>query len=340
MLVLSAGFQTTVQDCGRFGFREYGVAISGALDSHALRILNLLVGNDQCAAGLEICSGRVRMKFNDDRLVAWGGGDIDALVGSQAVPPLHCARVSPGDLCEIFSRQGRSWLAISGGISVPEVLGSRSTDLRAAFGGWHGRSLRDGDELPLGPQCDLTARIAEQMNGAIADWSAPQFSSSRAKSRDPAEVTLEKAPREPSTSLGMTLRIIPGKTWSDETGRKLRSENFSVAMNSDRMGLRLEGARIVDANKDAELVSEAVTPGTIQLPRDGTPILLLADCQTIGGYPKLAHVITVDLARAAQLQPLDEVRFELTTLESARELLRERERDTAIFRAGLQARFG
>jgi len=135
------------------------------------------------------------------------------------------------------------------------------------------------------------------------------------------------------------LRVIRGKNWDDDIGKKLLAQKFRVAMNSDRMGLRLEGGEMVSANP-RELVSEAVAPGTIQLPRGGTPVVLLGDCQTIGGYPKIAHVITVDLGYAAQLQPLEEARFELIELEEARDLLRERERDVALFRAGLEARFG
>jgi antagonist of KipI len=315
------------------------VATAGALDPAALRVLNLLVGNDECAAALEIATGRVRLSFADNRLVAWSGGDFDVRIGENVVPSLHGGRISPDATCEISPKRGRAWLAISGGIDVPEVLGSRSTDLRAAFAGWHGRALRDGDQLPLFEPSALANRIAAKMKDSISDWSGPQLSSFRTQSREPAQVTLKAAPRDPSTSLGMTLRIIPGKNWTDEIALKLLSENFRVAMNSDRMGLRLEGTKI-EAGDNRELVSEAVAPGTIQLPRDGAPIVLLADCQTVGGYPKLAHVITVDLAPAAQLQPIDEVSFELATLELAQELLHERERDIALFRAGLKARFG
>ncbi len=314
--VLSAGFGTTVQDCGRFGSRKIGVATAGALHVAALRVLNLVVGNDERAAGIEINTGRLRLKFTDERLIAWSGGDFDVHIETDSIPALHCARTLAGAQCEILPKRGRAWLAISGGIDVPEVLGSRSTDLRARFGGWHGRALRDGDELPLRPMSAASLRIAQSTTGTVADWSAPQFVR--------------------GTNI---LRIIRGKNWNDEAGSRLLATTFRVAMNSDRMGLRLEGARIEPAD-ESELVSEAVAPGTIQLPRGGMPIVLLADCQTIGGYPKLAHVITVDLARAAQLQPMDEVRFEITTLEHAQDLLRTRERDIALFRAGLQARFG
>jgi antagonist of KipI len=315
--VISAGFQTTVQDCGRFGLRKFGVTPGGALDSVSLRLANLLVGNSEGAAGLEISSGRIRLNIKGERLLAWGGGEFEVRLEDHPVAILHCARVSGGAGIEISpKRGGRAWLAISGGIDVPEILGSRATDLRAHFGGWHGRALCDGDELPLGRESELCAHMRQEISDSISDWSAPRF-----------------------VGHGKFLRIIRGKNWDEETGTKLLTQKFRVAMNSDRMGLRLEGGEIVFVNP-RELVSEAVAPGTIQLPPGGAPVVLLGGCQTIGGYPKIAHVITVDLGCAAQLQPLDEVRFELIELEEAHELLRERESEIALFRAGLAARFG
>ena len=313
--VISAGFQTTVQDCGRIGLRKFGVTPGGALDPISLRLANLLVGNLECTAGLECVSGRLRLRFHDERILAWSGGEFEVRLGDKLVPVLHCARVST-DIEILPQRGGRAWLAISGGINVPESLGSRATDLRAHFGGWEGRALRDGNELPLGVESELCARVRDEIPDHVSDWSAPRF-----------------------VGRGKPLRIIRGKNWNDDIGPKLLAQKFRVAMNSDRMGLRLEGEEIASANR-RELVSEAVTPGTIQLPPSGAPVVLLQGCQTIGGYPKIAHVITVDLGYAAQLQPLDEVRFELIELEEARQLLRKREREIALFRAGLEARFG
>jgi antagonist of KipI len=315
--VISAGFQTTVQDCGRFGLRKFGVTPGGALDSVSLRLANLLVGNSEGVAGLEISSGRVRLKVNGERLIAWSGGEFELRVEDHPVPILHLARVSADAIIEISpKRGGRAWLAISGGMDVPQILGSRATDIRARFGGWQGRALRDGDELPLGAESELCPRMRKEIPDCVSDWSAPRF-----------------------VGHGKFLRIVRGKNWDDETGTKLLRQKFRVAMNSDRMGLRLEGGEIVFANP-RELVSEAVAPGTIQLPPGGGPVVLLGGCQTIGGYPKIAHVITIDLGYAAQLQPLDEVRFELIEVEEARELLREREHEIALFCAGLEARFG
>ena len=314
--VLSAGFQTTVQDCGRPGLRKFGVTPGGALDSISLRLANLLVGNFEGAAGLEISSGRIRLQIDSDRLIAWSGGEFEVRLGGSLVPILHCARVSASADIEILpKRGGRAWLAISGGVNVPEVLGSRATDLRAHFGGWEGRALRDGDELPLGAEAELCARVRDEIPDHVSDWSAPRFVGRRHR-----------------------LRIIRGRNWDGDIGAKLLAQRFRVGMNSDRMGLRLESEDIAASRR--ELVSEAVTPGTIQLPPSGAPMILLQGCQTIGGYPKIAHVITVDLGYAAQLQPLNEVGFELIELEGARQLLREREREIALFRAGLKARFG
>jgi antagonist of KipI len=313
--VISAGFQTTVQDCGRTGLRKFGVTPGGALDPISLRLVNLLVGNLECTAGLECISGRLRLRFHDERILAWSGGEFEVRLGDKLVPVLHCARVST-DIEILPQRGGRAWLAISGGINVPEILGSRATDLRAHFGGWEGRALRDGDELPLGVESELCARVRDEIPDHVSDWSAPRF-----------------------VARGKLLRIIRGKNWDDNIGAKLLAQKFRVAMNSDRMGLRLQGEEIASASR-RELVSEAVTPGTIQLPPSGAPVVLLQGCQTIGGYPKIAHVITVDLGYAGQLQPFDEVRFELVELEEARQLLREREREIALFRAGLEARFG
>ena len=315
--VISAGFQTTVQDCGRAGLRKFGVTPGGALDPISLRLANLLVGNLECSAGLECTSGRLRLRLHDERLWACAGGEFELRVGEHLVPILHCARVSAGAIIEVSpKRGGRAWLAISGGINVPEILGSRATDLRAQFGGWEGRALRDGDELPLGTESELCPRMGDEIPDHVSDWSGPRL-----------------------IGRGKFLRVVRGKNWDDDVGTKLLAQKFRVAMNSDRMGLRLEGEEIVSASA-RELVSEAVAPGTVQLPPSGAPVVLLQGCQTIGGYPKIAHVITVDLGCAAQLQPLDEVRFELIELEEARELLRERERDIALFRAGLEARFG
>ncbi len=314
-VVTRAGFLTSVQDLGRTGFRQFGVSTSGALDSFGLRVANLLVGNDEGAAGLEITLGGLQIRFEDERIVAWCGGEFDAQIGSRALPAGHVAHLQAGDELKFGRAQigCRCWLAISGGIDVPVVLGSRSTDLRANFGGLEGRTLRDGDQLSLGE-----FRQSETAAAGISSWTAPH-NWARPASRHPS------------------LRFIRGVDWkrfNDVTIQRFMQHEFSVLPDSDRMGVRFDGSEL-KREDETDLISESVAPGTIQVPPSGKPILLLGDCQTIGGYPKIAHVITVDLGIAAQLRAGDGVRFFEVSLQDARRMLMERERDLERFRIGL-----
>jgi antagonist of KipI len=315
-VVTRAGFLTSVQDPGRTGFRQFGVSTSGALDSFALRVANLLVGNDEGAAGLEITLGGLQLRFEDERIVAWCGGEFDVQIGSRALPAGHVAHLQAGDELKFGRAQigCRCWLAISGGIDVPVVLGSRSTDLRASFGGLEGRALRDGEVVLLGPP----PGSSPPATGEISSWTAPHD-------------WVSPASRHPS------LRFVRAVDWSrfdDVTIQRFTNHEFSVSPDSDRMGVRLDGSEL-KREDETDLISEAVAPGTIQVPPSGKPILLLGDCQTIGGYPKLAHVITVDLGIAAQLRAGDGVRFSEVSLQDAHRLLVERERDLERFRIGL-----
>ena len=321
LFVRSAGFLTSVQDLGRTGYRQSGIAIGGALDSHALRVANVLVSNEDGRAGLEATLGKLRLRFEDQRVVAWCGGAFTVRIGTEDIPPGHAALVAKDEELVMTAPQAgsRAWLAISGGIDVPPVLGSRSTDLRGNFGGHEGRTLRDGDLLPLGAPSVLPARVTVAFGRRkIADWTAPS-----------AWVTTAQRNR--------FLRVVRGADWprfTSEAQISVTGEPFTVTLDSDRMGARLDGA-ILDRLDPSDLVSEAVAPGALQVPPSGKPILLLGDCQTIGGYPRIAHVITVDLPIAAQLWPGDLVRFHEVSLAEAQELLREREDDFARFRIGL-----
>lgn len=318
MIVTRAGFLTSVQDLGRTGFREFGVSTSGALDPFALRVANLLVDNDEGAAGLEITFGGLHLHFQDERIVAWCGGEFDVSIGAAPLPAGHTALVRSGEELEFGRAQTgcRAWLAISGGVDVPIVLGSRSTDLRANFGGFDGRALRDGDVIPLGPRPGSPIPATR-----ISSWTAPGDWVSPAKPNP-------------------ILRFLRGMDWTRfnaSTLQRLTSEPFTVSPDSDRMGVRLTGPELPRAD-NVDLISEAVAPGTVQVPPSGQPILLLGDCQTIGGYPKIAHVITVDLGMAAQLRAGDRVRFSEVSLDDAHQLLLQRERALERFRIGLSLR--
>jgi antagonist of KipI len=323
-LIRQSGFLTTVQDAGRAGRRACGISPGGACDPFAARLVNLLTGNPEGAAVLEIALGGLRLEVDRARLVAWSGGGFTVRVEGEILPPGCPAVLRPGEqLAFSYAHAGcRAWLAIAGGVETPCVLGSRSTDLQAGFGGLEGRALRGGDRLPLGEPSAPAQRLAEQMDRRpIASWSAPGNWTRTALAQP-------------------TLRVIQGAEWGHftrEAHAALLGELFTVTPDANRMGARLTGPPLPPAREE-ELLSSGVAPGTLQAPPHGHPILLLADAQTIGGYPRLAHVITVDLPLAAQLRPGDGVRFREVSLPEAHELLHERERHLARFRLGLSLR--
>lgn len=293
--VLAGGLQTTVQDLGRFGYRHLGVGVAGALDGYSARVANLLAGNAEDSALLEIALQGPRLRFHQAARIAITGADIDARADGIAIPGWHQVDVPGG--CELAigpCRHGaRAYLAIAGGVQVPTLLGSASTDLRAGFGGTEGRGLAAGDRLALGP-----AAVAPVTAPTIAPW------------------WLNPQPdldfRQPM------IRVLPGRD-AVVPAMALYSHAWRVSAQGNRQGLRLHGAALV-AFDPTERLSEPVAPGTVQLPPDGQPIVLLAEAQTIGGYPRIGHVIGADMPRLAQLRPGDAVRFEMTDAPTARAL--------------------
>lgn len=298
--VRRAGMQTTVQDLGRAGFRADGVPLSGPMDRLALRLANILVGNDECAAALEFTLLGPELEFTHDTLVAAAGGDFGGM-------PLWQPLVVPAKTSVRFSaaRSGcRGYLAVAGGVVVPAVLGSASTYLRAKLGGFEGRALREGDVI----------RVPETQRRVAPHWRI-----------DPQML--------PPYSATPAVRVVRGAQASD-FGRTFFESPYKVTAQSDRMGLRLKGPTLVRRSQ-AELRSMPVVPGTIQVPPDGQPIVLMADAQTIGGYSQIAHVVTVDLPLVAQLRPGDAMTFQEVALEEAHELALARERGLAMLRHGV-----
>jgi antagonist of KipI len=296
MTVQRAGALTTVQDLGRPGHRAAGVPVGGAVDSVSLRLANLVVGNDENAAGLECTLAGPSLSFSADAILAIGGAQV---AGVQSLRPIRVRRSEMLSLVRIVSGC-RAYIAIAGGgIDVPPVLGSRSTELRSGWGGFQGRSLRDGDIVKL--------------------MSIPFV--------DPASFTISAPPAREDT-----LRIVRGEAWDDEA----LAGQFIVTTQSDRMGVRLQGeAKRRRKHGGQQQFSAAVVPGAIQLPPDCNPIVLLADAQTIGGYPVVAHVIAADLLAAAQLRPGERVSFREVSLEGARAAWRGQQRWLAIVRQGI-----
>lgn len=297
LLVEAPGFLTTVQDLGRPGYAASGVSASGAADPVALTIGNRLVGNEARAAALEMTIVGGAFRFEDDGVVALTGADPGARLGDRPAAPWRAVTVRAGETltCTALRGGARAYLCIRGGISVPLVLGSASTHLLTALGGFAGRALRAGDRVPLG-----TAGTRAPVRDPI----------------DPSEI--------PGYRPGDPFRVTPGPqaSWFDGHATSiLYDSEWRVAEACDRMGIRLEGGRIHMIGP-RELVTEGVALGAIQVPPAGAPIVLFVEHQTTGGYPKIANVIAADLARLGTLRPRDSLRFAPVSLTEARALLR------------------
>lgn len=300
--VVEPGPFTTVQDEGRPGWQAFGMPPAGAMDRYAYRVANMLVGNRPGAAALEMTLRGGRFRFERPCLAALCGADMQAVLGGVPVANWSSFRARAGDeLALDFAAGGcRAYLAVRGGIGVAPVLGSRSTDARAGIGGHEGRPLRAGDRLPLGTD-------------ALADPGPRRL--------DP--------PCVPDCAGPIRLRVLPGPQDDHFTAAGIETffgSAFVVSTDSDRMGCRLDGPAIEHAGP-VEIISDALVNGSVQIPGHGRPILLLADRQTAGGYPKIGTVIGPDLRLLAQARPGDTVRFAPCTEDEALAALR-RERET------------
>jgi len=332
LTVLKPGLHTTIQDSGRAGWRSCGVSAGGAMDEVAMRMANLLVGNDEYAAVLELTLVGGRFYCNNDVLIAICGADLSPSADGDPIPmnrPVFLARgseLSFGPACSGC----RAYVAVAGGIDVPDMLGSKSADTRAGFGGGFGRALAEGDAIgsrPYSPKSEVLLKKIRTMAKKI--WGAPNWS---------AALPSASGSRQRG-SRSVTLRLVPGAEWDDFTpvSRKTLLESFyRLEASSDRMGLRLSGEGL-SRNGREELSSHGVVPGTIQVPAGGQPIILGAGCQPTGGYPKIAHVITADWPILAQAAPGDRMSFEMVDLETAERELANREKELARLKAGMLA---
>ena len=286
--VLSPGLLTTVQDAGRTGWRACGIGVGGAMDRHSHAIANLLVGNANDAATLEITLTGPTIRLRRAATMALTGATMAVQADGITLPSWRPIALPSGCVltCGPCRSGARAYLAFDGGIEASPVLGSRSTNLRGGFGGHEGRALRAGDMLPLG--ASHAAPVASDAPHIAAWWID-------------AEPDLD-------FSDSIAVRVLPG---SDSTtpDDALRSQEFVVDAASDRQGLRLRGDQPIRIEQARERISEPVVPGTVQLPPDGQPIVLLADAQTVGGYPRIAHVIAADLPRLAQRRAGQKLHF-------------------------------
>jgi antagonist of KipI len=300
--ILAPGPLTTVQDMGRYGFGRYGVPPSGALDSFSLRVANLLVGNPEAEAGIEITLMGLKVRFLTDLIVALCGADLQPHLNGKPFDLWRSQIVGKGDTLFLKApRSGcRAYLAVGGGISLEPVLASKSTNLASRFGGYEGRSLKKGDIL---------------------------FTRDPEKHFRSAGKTFNPEGR-PAYTGNWELRVLLGpqdQDFPEESKRLFLDSFFAVSPQSDRVGIRLSGPAL-HRKKDLgdSIISEGIVPGAIQIPGDSQPIILLVETVT-GGYRKIATVISADLPLLGQIKPGDRVRFQEVSMQAALRALQERE---------------
>ena len=285
--IINPGMLTTIQDKGRFGFQKSGIGQAGAMDQEAYSAANKLVGNMLNEAVLEMTMLGAALKFTDDALCALTGADMEAKLDGENVATYAAFYVKAGQKLTLgYAKNGmRSYLAVQGGIDVPKVLGSRSTDIKSGLGGYEGRALKKGDVLAVTEHEDLP----------------------------PIYKTLPK----PDFPMDLEIRVILGPQddyFTDKGIAAFLGAAYSVTPQSDRMGIRLDGAA-VENKAGVDIVSDGITFGSVQIPASGTPIIMMADHQTAGGYAKIATVVSKDLAKLAQAQPGCKIHFKKTSLQ-------------------------
>ena len=298
--VLNGGLFTTVQDKGRFKYQKFGVPVSGVMDSFSYKIANLLVGNSSGEAVLEATMVGPEIEFLDDTVIAVTGGDLGFSINGETAPMWQAHPVMKGDKISFSDlyKGIRAYIAFFGGIDVPVVMESRSTYVKSGIGGYCGRALKTGDLL------------------RIEDFE-----------RKLEEYPLKKVPEEhiPSYSEDIEIRVVmgPQNDFFTEKGiEKLLNEFYTAGMECDRMGIRLDGEEI-EHKTGSDIISDAISFGSIQIPLSGKPIIMMADRQTVGGYTKIATVISADLPKLAQTKPGDRIKFKEVSLEEALSAMKE-----------------
>ncbi len=321
------GLLSTIQDMGRRYFLSQGVPLSGSLDTLSARIANKAVGNNDNEAVCEFTYADAQFKAETDLLIAYAGDGAKLISGERKLPAERPLFIPSGSVMELINNSAGShtYLAVAGGWDVPEIMGSKSTYLPATFGGLEGRQCRAGDMLSSAePLTDVSAKILESLKGPEINypgWSIPRrllFPTDR-----------------------KNIRVTQGPEFGwFESGSVIDffSTPYTLSRQSNRMGYHLEGA-LIGRTKTEELLSTAVMPGTIQVAGGGSMVLLMADCQTTGGYPRIGQLAAVDLPLCGQLKPGDVINFEQISRQDAEKLYLEREQQLHRFSMAVKNRY-
>ncbi|MBU5269200.1 biotin-dependent carboxyltransferase family protein [Clostridium cochlearium] len=294
------GLLTLIQDSGRYGYQQYGVPVSGAMDSFSHRMANILVGNNENEAVLEATVLGPEIEFTNDSLIAVTGGDLSPALNGEAIAMWESLQVKTGDVLSFsgIKRGCRSYIAFAGGIKVENVMGSKSTYVKAKIGGLHGESLKAGDIIKIGDLNNISIKYRK-----LPDKYIPNYSSV-------SEVRVVLGPQD--------------DYFTEKGLDKFLSTEYKVTNECDRMGYRLEG-EVIEHIDSGDIISDGINFGAIQIPSHGQPIIMMSDRQTAGGYTKIANVISIDLPKIAQLKPGDIIKFKKVSIYEAQKLLKEME---------------
>lgn len=308
---LNGGFLTTVQDMGRTGYQEAGVSVSGVMDQRSAALANILVGNDAGEAVIEVTLMGPMIEFTEDNVVAVTGGNLGARLNGKEMPMYQAVAVKKGDAMSFAGMMSgsRAYIAFAGGLDIPKVMGSKSTNLKLKIGGFHGRKLGAGDEI------GFTAPKAALPN-----------------------MYLRKIEPDDFTGTSCTLRVVMGPQddcFTDKGIETFLNSEYTYTNECDRMGSRCEG-EVIEHKNGGDIITDGIAFGAIQVPSHGRPIIMMADHQTTGGYTKIAGVISVDLPKVAQARPGYKVRFEKVSIEEAQRLYREQLKEFAALKEKLE----
>lgn len=312
--IIKPGLLDTLQDLGRNGFGSWGINPCGVMDRYAAKVANLLVGNCENEAVMEVHFPGPQILFEQNTLIAITGANFSATVNDEEIPRWQPVVVRRNTVLQFSSlvEGARCYLAVHGGFCAEKWLNSYSTNLKAGVGGWHGQPLRKGDELPFKENTIYFAGLLkEESNFEALPW----------------RVNTEKIYRWPHE-----IGFIPGHEWDHLSAASRESfiqNNFLIHPSSDRMGYQLKGSPLV-MERPVELVSSAVSFGTVQLLPNGQLIILMADHQTTGGYPRIAHVVSAHLPKLAQLRPCDTIQFKPMDIAAAEDMLTVQQKELHI----------
>lgn len=315
--VINGGLLTSIQDLGRYGYQKYGVVVSGAMDSYSMKLANIIVGNDENEAVLEITMIGPVLNLEKGNLISMTGADISPTIDGQKVPMGKPVYINEDCVLKFGKCVSgcRAYLSVAGGFDVSTVMDSKSTYLRAKLGGMDGRNLKKDDVLNINEKSELSLNIIKK----IKEISEKEiFNAAKWHIKNYIE----------ENSKAIIIRVFEDRQTSYLTKDSLAdffNSSFVIDTKSDRMGYGLNGPKI-ELKEKIEMISGEVSFGTIQLPPDGNPIILLADRATAGGYPKIAHVAAYDLHKLVQLKAFDNIRFEKITLKEAEKLYIKREK--------------